>query len=111
MRTSIVGGLVVVVAALSLFGCGDDGGGGDEPTIERDQALAVLLQQGYTREGAECVIENAELQNVDLRSVFTRDQITSRELEVLASVQDFCLDRFPIPTTADTGSVTTPTTG
>jgi hypothetical protein len=109
MRSRIAGCLLVLAAVSLAVGCGDDGGD-DEPRIERDQAFAILLQQGYTSEGATCVMDNLDLQNVDLTSVYARDQITPRELEVLASVQQFCLDRYPMATTASTGPVPTPPT-
>jgi hypothetical protein len=88
-----------VVAALGIVGCGDSGNGGDggdttEITVTRDEAIEILLQQGYTQAAAECAIDNAKRQNVDVMDVFNRDQVTQREAQVLAAVGEFCLKNF-----------------
>jgi hypothetical protein len=89
-----------VVVALGAVGCGDGGGDGgngdsnDGSTLTRDQAIEILLQQGYTREAAECTIDNAKTQDVDVMDVFNRDQITQREAGVLTVVRDFCVEQF-----------------
>jgi hypothetical protein len=112
MRPRVLGCLAASALIVLALACGDDGGD-DGPRVERDEAVSILLQQGYTSEGAECIIENADRQDVDLTSVYARDAITQYELGVLASVQEFCLDKFPMATTPGTGaeSITTPTAG
>jgi hypothetical protein len=99
--------LVLVLVA----GCGDEAGD-DEPRLKRGEAEAILLQQGYSVEGASCIIENAAKQNVDLMAVYARDKVTTHELSVLASVQEFCLKQFPLvtTTTGDPAATTTPPT-
>jgi hypothetical protein len=96
--------VVVFLTSVVVSGCGGDDDPSDGPRVERDEAVSILLQQGYTLEGAECIIENASLQDVDLMSVYARDQVSERELAVLASVQQFCLARFPRVTTPSTGA-------
>lgn len=87
------------VAALGIVACSDSGDGGGEGdttevTVTREQAIEILLQQGYTQASAECAIDNAKRQDVDVMDVFTRDQVTRREAEVLAAVGEFCLKNF-----------------
>jgi len=85
---------VALVVPLAVLGCSDGDDGGEDDSLTREQGIDILLQQGYTQAGAECTIDNAANQDVDVLDVFTRDQVTQRELQVLATVQEFCVEQF-----------------
>jgi hypothetical protein len=99
---------VAVVIALGTLGCGDDGGGSETDsgdTLTREQGITILLGQGYNQDSAACAIDEAARQDVDVLDVLTRDQVTARELSVLAAVQEYCVDRLggsTIPTPSGT---------
>jgi hypothetical protein len=98
--TTVVG---MALAVAVPVGCSDDGPTADEVT--REQGLAILTGQGYTTAAAECVIDRADDQDVDVLDVFGRDQVTQRELQVLAAVQEFCLEQFGGTTTTSRAPV------
>jgi hypothetical protein len=101
--------LVGVATTIALVGCSDDGGGEE---LTREQAILVLTSQGYSQAAAECTIDNAADQDVDLLDVFSRDQLTQREFDVMATVGDFCVDQFGTTgTTSPAPTATAPAPG
>ena len=69
------------------------------------EGITILLGQGYNQDSAACAIDEAARQDVDVLDVLTRDQVTARELSVLAAVQEYCVDRLggsTIPTPSGT---------
>lgn len=87
-----------------LAGCSDDGDGGSP--VSRDEAVAALVAQGYTEAAAECAIDGADGQDVDILDVFGRDEMTQRELDVMRAVGTFCLQQHgtSLPPSPDTSS-------
>lgn len=106
---------VVLAALLSSAACGggDDTGDGTE-SLTRDEGVDVLVAQGYTPEGAACIIDNADDQDADVLDILTRDQVTQRELQVLATIQEFCLRTLgsgaTVPAPPTTPATIAPTT-
>jgi hypothetical protein len=106
-RTRTVGGWLVVglVVGLSLTGCSGDGN-----KLTDDDVIAALQAEGYSADGAQCVLQGAKQQDVDLRSVFARDKATQHELDVVQSLGSYCGSQFGFTPPTSAGDLTGPTT-
>jgi hypothetical protein len=62
--------------------------------MSNDDAVALLEQQGYTERAAQCVIDGALHQNVDIYTFLDSDQATQHDLAVVTSVGAFCAKEF-----------------
>jgi hypothetical protein len=104
VRSLVRFALVGLLTWALLAGCSDDGDG--VPPVSREDAVAVLVSQGYTEAAAECAIDGANGQDVDILDVFGRDQMTQREYDVMQAVGTFCLQQHgtSLPPSPDTSS-------
>jgi hypothetical protein len=66
----------------------------DTPKMTNDEAVSRLLDEGYTPESAQCLIDGASKQNVDIPAFLARDKYTQREVDVVSSVGAFCIEHY-----------------
>jgi hypothetical protein len=93
--------LFAALAGLISVGCGDEGAN-DVTPVSHDQAVAILISQGYSEAAAECTIDGTDGQDVDLLDVFGRDQITQHEYDVMQAVGTFCVQQHGTTSTTST---------
>jgi hypothetical protein len=89
----------------SLAACSDGG-----PRVTNEAGVAALEQQGYTEQAAQCVIDEAKKQNVDVLSFLARDKASQHEFDVLDAVGAYCGQRYGTTDTTIGGDGGGPTT-
>jgi hypothetical protein len=82
------------VAALVIAGSLTACSGGSEPKLTNDEAVSRLLEEGYTPESAQCLIDGASHQNVDVLEFLARDKYTQHESDVIGAVGSYCIEHY-----------------
>ena len=99
--------LLAVLALSSAVACSSKEAT-TNPKMSNDEAVSLLEQQGYTAEAAQCLIDGATQQNVDIFTFLASDQATHHDIEVVTSVGAYCAEHYGTTGTtvpgADTGT-------
>jgi hypothetical protein len=82
-----VAGLALVV----LGACSDDDSA--EP-LTNDEAVQVLVEQGYTPESAQCLIDGAAQQKVDVPEFLVTGELKENTQVVIDAVGTFCVEEY-----------------
>jgi hypothetical protein len=84
--------VVVGVATIAIAAC-SSGGSSVEP-LTNDEAVDALVQQGYTAQSAQCLIDGAAKQNVDVLEFLVSGEMKPNTQAVLDAVGSYCVQQF-----------------
>jgi hypothetical protein len=96
-----------LLAALALAGavaCSHEAP--NSTKLSPDDAVSLIEQQGYTAAAAQCLIDGATHQNVDIFTFLESDSATQHDLAVVKSVGAFCLEHYGSTDTSVPGTQT-----
>jgi ABC-type glycerol-3-phosphate transport system substrate-binding protein len=82
--------ITVVASSITLAACSSD----DSPALTNDGAIALLVERGFTPESAQCLIDGAAQQEVDvLDFLVSGDKGENTEI-VIDDVSDYCTQEY-----------------
>jgi hypothetical protein len=82
--------VVAALALVALAACSDDSA---EP-LTNDEAVQVLVEQGYTPESAQCLIDGAAQQKVDVPEFLVTGELKENTEVVIDAVGRFCVEEY-----------------
>lgn len=66
----------------------------DTSKISNDEAVSLLEQQGYTEQSAQCLIDGATHQNVDIFTFLVSDKFVQHDVDVVNAVGSYCIEHY-----------------
>jgi len=85
--------VVVGMAFGAVVACGSGSSSEQEP-LSYDEAVDVLVQQGYTPDAARCFIDGAAQQKVDLPDFLVTGKMEENTQVVIDAVGSYCVEQF-----------------
>jgi predicted exporter len=83
---SLLAGLLVIAI---MAGCSND-----KAKMSNDEAISILEGQGYTAQSAQCLIDGATQQNVDIYTFLVSDKIAQQDFDVVKTVGAYCIEHY-----------------
>lgn len=85
--------VLVGVVTIALAACSSGGDTSVEP-LTNDEAVDALVQQGYTTQSAQCLIDGSATQNVDVLEFLVSGELKANTQAVLDAVGSYCVQQF-----------------